>query len=320
MKVFKNLNSSTYKYTTNSILIIGNLDGVHKGHQSIIKSAKRIANEQKSKIGVLLFDPHPRKFFNKHSPNFLLTQINERIKILGTYGIDYVMIIKFNKKISSMSPNVFCNQILLSGINMKNILVGKNFKFGKQRSGDYKYLLNFGKQNNFQVTPIKLLKTSPSLFKKTKMKIYSSTNIRELIKNGKMKLANDFLGNNYSVTSKVIKGDQRGRQIGVPTANLKLEEHVAPKYGVYAVKASLTKNSKKRIIKGIANFGIRPTFGKKDEILEVHLFRFKLNIYNSLLKVEFVDFIREEKRFSGIETLKKQLKSDISKAQKILSK
>ena len=94
MKVFKNLNSSTYKYTTNSILIIGNLDGVHKGHQSIIKSAKKIANKQKSKIGVLLFDPHPRKFFNKHSPNFLLTQINERIKILGTYGIDYVMIIK----------------------------------------------------------------------------------------------------------------------------------------------------------------------------------------------------------------------------------
>ena len=152
------------------------------------------------------------------------------------------------------------------------------------------------------------------------MKIYSSTNIRELIKNGKMKLANDFLGNNYSITSKVIRGDQRGRQIGVPTANLKLKEHVAPKYGVYAVKASLTKNSKKRIIMGIANFGIRPTFGKKDEILEVHLFRFKLNIYNSLLKVEFVDFIREEKRFSGVETLKKRLKSDISKAQKILSK
>ena len=101
MKVFTNFNSSTYKYTTNSTLIIGNLDGVHKGHQSIIESAKRIANEQKSKIGVLLFDPHPRKFFNKHSPNFLLTQINERIKILGTYGIDYVMIIKFNKKISS---------------------------------------------------------------------------------------------------------------------------------------------------------------------------------------------------------------------------
>ena len=243
MKIFKDL-KKTHGFTKDSILIIGNLDGVHKGHQSIIKSAKKIANNQKSKIGVLLFDPHPRKFFNKHSPNFLLTQINERIKILGTYGIDYVMIIKFNKKISSMSPNAFCNQILLSGINMKDILVGKNFKFGKQRSGDYKYLLNFGKQNNFQVTPIKLMKTSPSLFKKTKMKIYSSTNIRELIKNGKMKLANDFLGNNYSITSKVIRGDQRGRQIGVPTANLKLKEHVAPKYGVSVSYTHLTLPTK----------------------------------------------------------------------------
>ena len=202
---------------------------------------------------------------------------------------------------------------------MKYILVGKNFKFGNKRSGDYKFLLNFGKENQFYVNSVKLLKTPNHLFNKTKMKIYSSTNIRKLISNGNVKLAKNFLGNNFSITSKVIKGDQRGRKIGVPTANLNINEYVAPKYGVYAIEASFLKNSKKITRKGIANFGIRPTFHKNSEILEVHLFRFKLNIYNSLLKVDFVEFIRHEKKFSGVEALKKQLKSDISKAQKILN-
>jgi riboflavin kinase/FMN adenylyltransferase len=180
-------------------------------------------------------------------------------------------------------------------------------------------LVNFGKENQFYVNPVKLLKTPNHLFNKTKMKIYSSTNIRKLISSGNVKLAKNFLGNNFSITSKVIKGDQRGRKIGVPTANLNINEYVAPKYGVYAIEASFLKNSKKRTLKGIANFGIRPTFHKNTEILEVHLFRFKLNIYNSLLKVDFVEFIRHEKKFSGVEALKKQLKSDISKAQKILN-
>ena len=319
MKVFKSLNRITLNYTKNSVLIIGNLDGVHKGHQSIINSAKKIANKQKTKTGVLLFDPHPRKYFNKNIKSFLLTELNERLEILKSYGIDYAIIIKFNKRISSMTPNDFCKKILLRGISMKYILVGKNFKFGNKRSGDYKFLLNFGKENQFYVNPVKLLKTPNHLFNKTKMKIYSSTNIRKLISNGNVKLAKNFLGNNFSITSKVIKGDQRGRKIGVPTANLNINEYVAPKYGVYAIEASFLKNSKKRTLKGIANFGIRPTFHKNTEILEVHLFRFKLNIYNSLLKVDFVEFIRHEKKFSGVEALKKQLKSDISKAQKILN-
>ena len=172
MKVFKSLNRRSLNYTKNSVLIIGNLDGVHKGHQSIINSAKKIANKQKTKIGVLLFDPHPRKYFNKNIKSFLLTELNERLETLKSYGIDYAIIIKFNKRISSMTPNDFCKKILLRGISMKYILVGKNFKFGNKRSGDYKFLLNFGKENQFYVNPVKLLKTPNHLFNKTKMKIY----------------------------------------------------------------------------------------------------------------------------------------------------
>ena len=152
------------------------------------------------------------------------------------------------------------------------------------------------------------------------MKIYSSSNIRALIQKGEVKLANKFLGVPFTIVSRVMKGDQRGRTIGVPTANLKIDEYIQPNHGVYAVRAKvMNKGAKGKNYKGIANFGVRPTFDKNKPLLEVHLFNFNLNIYNSSLKVEFIDFIRKEKKFSGIDSLKNQLKIDISKAKKILN-
>ena len=164
------------------------------------------------------------------------------------------------------------------------------------------------------------MKTNKILHKKTKMKIYSSSNIRALIQKGKVKLANKFLGAPFTIVSRVMKGDQRGRTIGVPTANLKIDEYIQPNHGVYAVRAQvMNKSAKGKNYKGIANFGVRPTFDKNKPLLEVHLFNFNLNIYNSSLKVEFIDFIRKEKKFSGIDSLKNQLIIDISKAKKILN-
>ena len=152
------------------------------------------------------------------------------------------------------------------------------------------------------------------------MKIYSSSNIRALIQKGEVKLANKFLGAPFTIVSRVMKGDQRGRTIGVPTANLKIDEYIQPNHGVYAVRAKVMNESAKgKNYKGIANFGVRPTFDKNKPLLEVHLFNFNLNIYNSSLKVEFIDFIRKEKKFSGIDSLKTQLNIDISKAKKILN-
>ena len=318
MKIFKDY-KSIFKYTKNSILVIGNLDGVHKGHQQIIRSAKNISLKNKRKIGILLFDPHPKRYFRTSDKEFLLTDLSSRCEILENQKIDYVVILKFDKSIAHMTPDDFCNKILFSGIRMSHVFVGTNFRFGKKRSGDYKFLYSFGKKNNFTVKPIKLIKTSSSLSSKTNMKIFSSSNIRKLIVKGDIRNANKFLGRPWSVYSKVIPGDKRGRTIGIPTANLVLKDYINPKYGVYAVNVEIIgRSSKRKIYKGIANYGIRPTFDKGYPILEVHLFNFKLNIYNSTLKVSFIDFIRKEKKFSGIESLKKQLKSDISKAVKIL--
>tara|TARA_Y100000816_G_scaffold24922_1_gene16043 strand:+ start:1888 stop:2847 length:960 start_codon:yes stop_codon:yes gene_type:complete len=319
VKIFKDL-KKTYNFTKDSILIIGNLDGVHKGHQSIISLAKKLSKKKDAKVGVLLFDPHPRRYFEKDNKGFLLTQVDTRLEILKSYKIDYAIVLKFNKSIATMTPKLFCKKILFSGIAMKNIFVGKNFRFGNKRSGDYRFLSNFGKEHSFNVTPINLVKTNKILHKKTKMKIYSSSNIRALIQKGEVKLANKFLGVPFTIVSRVMKGDQRGRTIGVPTANLKIDEYIQPNHGVYAVRAKvMNKSAKGKNYKGIANFGVRPTFDKNKPLLEVHLFNFNLNIYNSSLKVEFIDFIRKEKKFSGIDSLKNQLIIDISKAKKILN-
>ncbi len=319
MKIIRSLQTSK-KFTKDSVLIIGNLDGVHIGHQTIIKSAKKIAVKNNTYLGVLIFHPHPKAYFTKKN-NFLITQLDQRIEILKKQNVDYVIVMKFDKKISSMTPKNFCDKILKNGIQMNHIFVGSNFKFGKARSGDYKYLNSYGKKNNFKLTPIKLIKTSANLAKKTNCKIYSSTNVRKLISVGKPKHAKNLLGRSFVVYSKVEKGDQRGRTIKVPTANLNIDNYVKPKKGVYAVEVEINRtNIKKKKYLGIANFGIRPTFNKKKAVLEVHIFNFNLNIYNSKVKVTFVDFLRDEKKFSGIEMLKRQVKSDILKAKKILSK
>ena len=318
MKVFNNYRLSS-EYTKNSILVIGNLDGIHKGHQRIIKSAKDIAKKNNARVGILLFNPHPKKYFDSYKNGFLLTDLTNRFEILKEQKIDYVVVLGFNKSLANMLPKDFCNKILFSGIKMSHVFVGTNFRFGRKRVGDYKFLHSFGKKNGFIVKPIRLIKTPVSISKKTKLKIFSSSNIRKLISKGDIRNANKFLGRPWSISSKVIQGDKRGRTIGIPTANLLLKDYISPKYGVYAVKVEILKGrSKSKIYKGIANYGIRPTFDKKQPILEVHLFNFKLNIYNSSLKVSFIDYIRREKKFSGIEALKKQVKSDISTAIKIL--
>ena len=318
MKIFYNYKKIS-KYTKNSTLLVGNFDGVHRGHQKIIESAKKIRSCKNNKVGVLLFDPHPKIFFKKDQKNFLLTQIDTRCEILKSYGIDFVIVLKFSNSVSKMTTHSFCSKILSEGIQMKNIFVGKNFKFGKNRAGDYKYLKDFGKRNNFLVSPVDIFKIPPSFSRHFKKKIYSSSNVRLAVERGSVKLASNILGRSWFVVGKVIKGDQRGRTIGFPTANIEIDGYTQPKYGVYAVSVEiLYKNKKIKSYNGVANFGVRPTFKKINPLLEVYLFDFNLNIYNSALKVTFIDFIRNEKKFLDIKSLKMQLNEDILKARKIL--
>ena len=305
LKLYKNFSVS--KNHKNSILLIGNFDGLHIGHQKLFNFAKKYKKKYKIKIGVLTFDPIPKMFFNKKLKNFKISNLNQKINSFKKFKIDFVIIKKFDKKFSKINYTKFIDNILSKKLKPKYIFVSNNFRFGNKREGNVNKLKFFEKKYNFKIINPKPLK------KKTK--IISSTLIRKLISNGKINIVNKYLDRNWSIDGKVNVGRKMGRKIGFPTCNIKLNDYVIAKPGVYAVNILINKN--KKLLRGIANLGYRPTFNQKEILLEVHIFNFSKNLYNKHLTIEFIDFIRKEKKFKNINQLKKQINLDIRKAKKL---
>ena len=299
MKIYKNFNiGNKFKY---SAIAIGNFDGFHLGHQKVIKSGKYLARKHKLKFGLLVFHPLPVMFFNKKIKNFRIDSLKQKIETSKKLGIDFIIIKKFDKKFSNIDYLNFIKDILFKKIKCRYLYVSKNFRFGKNREGDIRKLKFFERKFQFKTIVTKIFKINK--------KIISSTKIRKLITTGHIQKANNFLGRNWSVRSKVIRGFQRGRKIGFPTCNLKLLNYVIPKSGVYSVRVK-TKSFYK---KGIANVGYRPTFNGKNLLLEVNIFGINKYLYNKVLNIDFIKFIRPEKKFKDLEELKKQISTDISK-------
>ena len=307
LKIYKNFFIS--KEHKNSILLIGNFDGLHIGHQKLFKLAEKYKKIKNKKIGVLTFDPMPKMFFNKTLKNFKISNLKQKVNNFRNFKIDFVIIKKFDKKFSKINYINFIEKILFKNLQPKYIFVSNNFRFGNKREGDVKKLIFFEKKYNFKIINPKPLK------KKTK--IISSTLIRKMISNGKIDKVNRYLGRNWSIDGKVKVGRKMGRKIGFPTCNIELNDYIIAKPGVYAVKILREKN--KKLLKGIANLGYRPTFNQKKILLEVHIFNFSGNLYNKDLTIEFIDFIRKEKKFKNINQLKKQINLDIRKAKKKLN-
>ena len=224
-------------------------------------------------------------------------------------GVDFIITKTFDKKFSKIKYLSFIKNILYTKINAKYIFVSNNFRFGNKREGNVKKLIQNEKNFNY-----KIIKPKPII---SKHKIVSSTHIRKLLSKGKLNYANKLLGRNWSIEGLVQKGRQMGKKIGFPTCNLDIKNYVIPKLGVYAVKIC-TKNPNK-ILKGIANIGFRPTFNQKKILLEVHIFNFSGNLYNKVLTIDFISFIRNEKKFKNINQLKKQISSDLVMAKKSLN-
>ena len=305
LKLYKNFSVS--KNHKNSILLIGNFDGLHIGHQKLFNFAQKYKKKHKIKIGVLTFDPMPKMFFDKKLKNFKISNLNQKINSFEKFKIDFVVIKKFDKKFSKINYIKFIDNILSKKLRPKYIFVSNNFRFGNKREGNVNKLKFFEKKYNFKIINPKPLK------KKTK--IISSTLIRKLISNGKINIVNRYLDRNWSIDGKVSVGRKMGRKIGFPTCNIKLNDYVISKPGVYAVNILINKN--KKLLRGIANLGYRPTFNQKEILLEVHIFNFSRNLYNKHLTIEFIDFIRKEKKFKNINQLKKQINLDIRKAKKL---
>jgi len=304
LKIYKNFQiKNNHK---NSIILIGNFDGLHLGHQKLFKLANKFKKKYSLNIGVLTFEPMPKMFFNRKLNNFRISNQKQKIDLLKKYNVDFVIINKFNKKFSKMKSINFIKNILSYKLGARFIFVSNNFRFGNKREGNVRQLIKLESLYNY-----KIIKPKP-LFKGNK--IISSTLIRKLLQDGKLDKANKFLDREWSIIGKVIKGRQMGKKIGFPTANIDIKDYIVAKPGVYAVKVK--NQNKSKFVKGIANLGYRPTFNQKKILLEVHLFNFDKNLYNKYLTVNFVKFIRKEKKFKNIGQLKKQIKTDLFKAKK----
>ena len=301
---YKNFNIK--KNHQKSIILIGNFDGVHLGHQKLFDSAKRHKKKENLKIGVVTFDPIPKMFFNKKLKNYRISNLNQKLSIFKKFKVDFVINKKFDKKFSKIKCNNFISEIIYKKLNPKIIFVSNNFKFGNKREGDVKLLKLLEKKYKYKII------NPPTLKKKNKT--ISSSLIRKLLVDGKLNLANNYLNRNWSIEGVVKKGRNIGKKIGFPTCNIDIENYVIARPGVYAVKVNILNNNK--ILKGIANLGYRPTFNQKKILLEVNIFNFSRNLYNKKLTVEFIKFIRGEKKFKGIDQLKKQIKLDLKSAKR----
>ena len=302
MKVYNNPNLN--KKHCNGVIAIGNFDGLHLGHQKVIKEAKQKAKKNKIPFGVMTFEPLPVMFFNKKIKNHRINSLEQKKTQLKKLKLDFLIIIKFNKNFSTQSAEEFIKKIIFKKMKCKYLYVSKNFKFGFERKGDIKILKKFQIKYNF-----KNIITKP--YKKGN-KIISSTLLRNKIKLGKIDEVNKLLNRDWSINGKVIKGKRRGRKIGFPTCNLKMNDYVVPKLGVYAVKVK-SKNFYKN---GIANIGYRPTFNGQSLLLETNIFGINKNLYNKVISVNFKKFIRPEKKFRNLKHLQKQIKLDIKQASK----
>ena len=304
VKLYKNFNIT--EEHEKSIVLIGNFDGVHLGHQKLFKLAQSYKKKYKLNIGVINFDPMPKMFFTKSLKNFRLSSVEQKIDLLNNFGVDFIVTKKFDKIFSKTKSIDFIKVILSKKLKARFLFVSNNFRFGNKREGDVNLLIKNEKIYNYKV-----VKSKPLIINK---KVVSSSLTRKLLEKGFLEKANKLLNRKWSIEGIVQKGRQVGKKIGFPTCNIDIKDYILAKPGVYAVRV-LRKNSSK-YIKGIANLGYRPTFNQKKILLEVHLFNFSGNLYNKYLSVEFLKFIRKEKTFKSVNQLRSQIKTDLNIAKK----
>jgi len=302
MEVIKGFKNILDINLSKPVITIGNFDGVHLGHQKIFNEVKKSAKNNTSIV--ITFHPHPVKVINPERKLKLLTPFEEKIKLIEMIGIDLLICIDFTKNIASMSAENFVKEILFKKLNISQMIIGHNYRFGKNKEGNTGLLRRLGKKYGFKVKVIRSMKI--------KGETVSSSRIRKLLGWGKVYEASILLGRAYSIHGTVIKGTGIGRKVlNIPTANISTPYEVVPKEGVYAVKVKIENT----IYDGVANIGKNPTFGLKHPSYEVHIFDFDDNILNKEIKIYFIERLRAEKKFSNPEMLKIQIHKDIKNAK-----
>ncbi len=297
----------------NAVITIGTFDGVHQGHQKIIEQLKSEAKKIGGETVIITFHPHPRKIVHLDQEVRLITTIEERIELLSSAGIDNLVIVPFTRDFSELEPRDYVETFLKKRFNPAIVIIGYDHKFGKGRKGDYKLLEEYSAKGFFTLKEIPQHVINDSTV--------SSTQIRDYIQNGDIGNANSLLGYDFNFEGLVVKGDQRGRTIGFPTANLEITnaEKIVPGNGVYAVKIKFTTDHSLLTFKGMMNIGIRPTVDGTKRTIEVNIFNFNEDIYGKKIRVYIRSFLRKEIKFSGVDELKSQLEKDKISAIKLMS-
>ena len=286
------------------VVTIGNFDGVHLGHKMLLDRLFLKSSEFNAPSVLVTFEPQPREFFAGEKVPARLSRFREKVTILSKTELDQLICLPFNEKTQSVPANWFTEDFLSGALNTKYLLVGDDFRFGRGREGDFELLEKAGSEKGFEVERAQTLEFEGERI--------SSSRVRESLANGDFELAKALMGRPYSIMGRVVYGRQLGRQLGVPTANVRLQRYRSALEGVYSVSVDGLDVGRKN---GIANIGIRPTVGGKEPLLEVHLFDFSGDIYGQLISVTFHQKIRDEQQFASIELLKAQIEKDIVQSQ-----
>jgi riboflavin kinase / FMN adenylyltransferase len=310
MRVFRHTNASDD--ARGAVVAAGNFDGVHLGHQAVLGEAKALARRLDAPFAVLTFEPHPRVVFQPGLPPFRLTPFRAKSRELETLGVDLLFTLHFDLAFAQKTAEEFVAEVLVAGLGIKAVVVGYDFVFGNKRRGTAELLKTEGSKHGFDVKVVAPVSAAGGV-------VYSSTHIREHLVAGRPRDAAALLGRPWEIDGRVDVGDKLGRTIGFPTANIDLADYLRPAPGVYAVRAGIEEGGKTEWHDGAANLGWRPTVGGKDLRLEAHLFDFRGDLYGKHLRVAFIERLRPEQRFAGLDALKAQIAVDCQKAREILA-
>ena len=294
----------------NFICALGNFDGVHLGHRHLLNETAAFAREHGAAPGAVLFDPHPRRFFRPGDPPFLLTAPAQRDALLREAGAEAIFAIPFDHALASMTPGGFVNDVLKDRLGLKGVVTGADFRFGKGRAGDGAALKALGEAAGLKVKLVETLASNPQAEK------FGSSAVRAALQAGEPDKAAAMLGRPWSVIGKVGEGRKVGRTIGFPTANMTLGELIEPRKGVYATRATIGAKT----YDAVSNFGRRPTVetGESPPLLETYLFDFDGDLYGREVEIAFIAFLRDEKKFDGLDALKAQIAEDSAQARALL--
>ena len=287
---------------------IGNFDGVHLGHQAVLKIAAAAVD---APLGVLTFEPHPREHFAPDAPPFRLMNADAKAHRLEALGVERLYELAFNDRLAALTPEAFCAEILRDQLGLVHVTVGADFCFGKGRAGSVETLQDCGARMGFGVTVAELVAASD-------LEV-SSTRIREALTQGRPRDAAAMLGHLHRIEGRVIRGDQRGRELGYPTANMSIAGLHPPKFGVYAVRVEVLNGAARGTYDGVASLGVRPMFGENTPNLETFLFDFSGDLYGADLSVALVEYLRGEEKFDSLDALVTQMDADSDEARAILA-